>query len=189
MAGGPLAARARLLGWAVVGGPLLWLPFTLPWGGGPGRGVWGWHGAKGRPKEQGSERQPGGGPTPFFCQRGDPLTPPPFSISPLPQMRSQLHSSELRALQTRPRQLPWQSPHPRPLYHSPPLQLPRIPGLPRTRAAARSLGPTQPEPEINGLSFLYLASSGTCFQVRPCLTSSETLSQIPPPRRVGALCT
>lgn len=28
-----MAARAMLLGWAVVGGPLLWLPFTLPPGG------------------------------------------------------------------------------------------------------------------------------------------------------------
>lgn len=44
----------------------------------------------------------------------------------------------------------------------------------------------QPGPGITRLFFLCLASPSTFFEVQPCLTASEILTQSPPPRMSGA---
>lgn len=173
----PLAARATLLGWAVVGGPLFPLPLPLPSGGGTGAqvaasggGLVPGAGLRGK----GLRSSPGEGPTPVFCQQGDPPpSPPPCSISPPPQMRSQLHGWVFRALQIQPCQLPWQYPCPlHPSSLSSAVQNARL--VPDRSRAAVSLGL-----KSTALSLSTWATPAPPSRLGPTSASSETLSHLP----------
>lgn len=129
---------------------------------------------------KGLRSSPGEGPTPVFCQQGDP--PLTSTLQHLPAASDEVPTPRLGVQSPADPALPAALAVPLP---PPPLipvfGCPECPACPRPEPSC-----CEPGPEIDGLIFLYLGDPGSSFQVGAYLSLLRNSES--PPRRVGVPC-